>query len=206
MLHQIVDLIVTTVWDWGYTGIFIMMMVESSFIPFPSELAMVPAGYLSSTGQMSFMAAFLFGTGWALFGATINYFLGKHFGWPTIKHMIKKYGKYILLNQDHYKKSTKYFKKHGAITTLIGRFIPAVRQLISIPAGIFNMDFSKFILYTGIGAGIWNLILLTIWFIAGENKELIAKYSGSALFAILFAAVLMWVIYYHFIKKESKKA
>ena len=206
MLHTIVDLIVNTVWDWGYTGIFIMMMVESSFIPFPSELAMIPAGYLSSTGEMSFMAALLFGTAWALFGAVINYFLGMHFGGPTIKHMIKKYGKYILLNEDHYKKSNKYFKKHGAITTLIGRFIPAVRQLISLPAGIFRMDMSKFLLYTAIGAGTWNLILLTIWYIAGENKELIKQYSGSALFGILLVAVLMWVIYYHFIKKETKKA
>ena len=206
MLHTIVDLIVNTVWDWGYTGIFIMMMVESSFIPFPSELAMIPAGYLSSTGEMSFMAALLFGTAWALFGAVINYFLGMHFGGPTIKHMIKKYGKYILLNEDHYKKSNRYFKKHGAITTLIGRFIPAVRQLISLPAGIFRMDMSKFLLYTAIGAGTWNLILLTIWYIAGENKELIKQYSGSALFGILLIAVLMWVIYYHFIKKETKKA
>ena len=204
MLHTIVDLIVNTVWDWGYTGIFIMMMVESSFIPFPSELAMIPAGYLSSTGEMNFMAALLFGTGWALFGATINYFLGMHFGGPTIKHMIKKYGKYIFLNQDHYKKSNKYFKKHGAVTTLIGRFIPAVRQLISLPAGIFRMDMSKFLLYTAIGAGTWNLILLTIWYIAGENKELIKQYSGSALFGILLVAVLMWVIYYHFIKKDTK--
>ena len=183
-----------------------MMMVESSFIPFPSELAMIPAGYLSSTGEMSFMAALLFGTAWALFGAVINYFLGMHFGGPTIKHMIKKYGKYILLNEDHYKKSNRYFKKHGAITTLIGRFIPAVRQLISLPAGIFRMDMSKFLLYTAIGAGTWNLILLTIWYIAGENKELIKQYSGSALFGILLIAVLMWVIYYHFIKKETKKA
>ena len=205
MLHQIVDLIVNTVWDWGYTGIFIMMMVESSFIPFPSELAMIPAGYLSSTGEMNFFAALLFGTGWALFWAVINYFLWMHFGWPTIKHMIKKYGKYILLNEDHYKKSNKYFKKHGAITTLIGRFIPAVRQLISLPAGIFRMDMSKFLLYTALWAWTWNLILLTIWYIAGENKELIKQYSWSALFGILFAAVLMWVIYYHFIKKESKQ-
>jgi len=183
-----------------------MMMVESSFIPFPSELAMIPAGYLSSTGEMSFMAALLFGTAWALFGAVINYFLGMHFGGPTIKHMIKKYGKYILLNEDHYKKSNRYFKKHGAITTLIGRFIPAVRQLISLPAGIFRMDMSKFLLYTAIGAGTWNLILLTIWYIAGENKELIAQYSGSALFAILLFAAAIGIIYFHCIKKDTKKA
>jgi len=143
-----VTYIVDTVSSLGYIGIFIMMTIESSFIPFPSEVAMIPAGYLASQGTMNFIIAFIAGTLGALSGASINYILGKHFGAKIIKGMVHRYGKYIFVSEKHYLQSEVFFQKHGGITMFNGRFIPAVRQLISIPAGIFHMNYTKFTLYT----------------------------------------------------------
>jgi len=202
MLHQLIEKIIFLIGDLWYTGIFIMMTIESSFIPFPSEVAMIPAGYLSSTGQMNFMIAFLAGTFWAILGASINYFGWNYLWRPVVKRLIEKYGKYFLLKMDHYEKTEKYFEKHGSITTLVGRFIPAVRQLISIPAGIFQMNYFKFIFYTAIGAGSWNLILMTIWYIAGENRELISRYTGQA--TILVVVAVLIIIGWYYISQKKK--
>lgn len=147
-MHSLIDLVVAFAETMGYTGIFIMMTIESSFIPFPSEVAMLPAGYLSALGKMNIYLAFLAGTAGALLGASINYFLGMYLGEPIVKKLIHKYGKYILLKEEYYDRAEAYFEKHGAITTLVGRFITVVRQLISIPAGIFKMNFAQFLLFT----------------------------------------------------------
>lgn len=203
-MSELVDLIVNLVWDLGYIGIFLMMTIESSFIPFPSEVAMIPAWYLISLGKMTWTGAFLAWTLWALAWATINYILGYYLGWPIIKKLIHRYWKYILLKESHYLLAEKYFKKHWSITTFLGRFIPAVRQLISIPAWIFKMIFVKFIIYTFIWAWIWNLILLWIWYIAWQNKDLISQYSKETLFWVIIFVVIVAIIYYFVNKKVSK--
>ncbi len=204
-MHHIVDIIVGLVGSMGYLGIFTMMVIESSFIPFPSEVAMIPAGYLSAQWEMNILIALLAGTLGAVAGATINYYLGIHFGKKVVRKVIHKYWKYILLHEDHYVKAEEYFKSHGPITMLVGRFIPAIRQLISIPAGIFKMHYGKFVLYTAIGAGTWNLILLGIWYIAGKNDELVKKILGETflmIIVILWTIVAMYVIY---VKSQAKK-
>ena len=142
---------------------------------------MVPAGYLASIWQMNFIVALWVGTTWAIIGATINYMLAYKLWEPIIKKLIHKYWKYIFVNETHYIKSEKYFQKHWNITTFLARFIPAIRQLISLPAWAFKMNFPKFAFYTWLWAWIWNLILMSIWYIAWENKELISKYSKEAL-------------------------
>lgn len=204
MLHDLVDIIVHAVGSLGYIGIFIMMTIESSFIPFPSEVAMIPAGYLASTGEMSFIIAFMTGTLWALTWATINYILGWKLGWPIIQKLIHTYGKYILLKEDHYHQSEVYFQKHGSITTFLWRFIPAIRQLISLPAGTFRMNFSKFCFYTALWAGSWNLVLMTLGYIAWENKELIDIYSKEILAITLLVVIIIWFMYYIKHKKCQK--
>ncbi len=204
-MHSIVDIILGLVEGMWYLGIYIMMVIESSFIPFPSELAMVPAGYLVSLGRMSIYGAFIVGTLGAMTWASINYFWGKYLGKPAVEKLIKKYGKYILLSQKHYKHSERYFQSHGSITTLLGRFIPAVRQLISIPAGIFQMNYIKFLLYTTLWAGIWNMILLTIGYIAGKNDALIKKLLSETLLIVL---IILWIIvvgYVRYVKSQAKK-
>lgn len=204
MFAELASFVVEKVDQFGYVGIFAMMTIESSFIPFPSEVAMIPAGVLASEGKMSFLLAFLSGTLWALFGASINYFLGKKLGSPIIKGLISKFGKYMFLSLRHYEQAETFFQKHGSVTTFNGRFIPAVRQLISIPAWVFHMNIPKFLFFTGLWAGIWNMILLGIWYVAWENKELIAEYSHEAILGT-FGLIIIVSIAYYFIDKYSLK-
>lgn len=203
-MHELVDFIVNLVWDMWYVGIYLMMTIESSFIPFPSEVAMIPAWYLASIWKMDFTIAFIAWTMWAMTGSIINYVLWYYLWGPIIKTLVHKYGKYIFLKEDHYLQAEKYFQKHWSITTFLGRFIPAVRQLISIPAGIFKMNMFKFLLYTFIWAWTWNLILMWIWYVAWENKDLIEKYSKELLFITLAFVLVIWLGYY-FINKKKKK-
>ncbi|MCD5380884.1 DedA family protein [Candidatus Gracilibacteria bacterium] len=205
-MHQIIDMIKEFLGQIGYTEIFIMMVLESSFFPFPSEVAMIPAGYLSSTGKLSFGLALLVGTFGALVGATINYLLGYYLGGKIIKSLIHKYGKYFFITDAHYEKTEVYFQKHGVVTTFLARFITVVRQLISLPAGVFKMNFAKFFFYTGLGAGLWNLALMTIGYIAGENSELIAKHSKSLLIGGVLLILLLGTLYFYYQKyKDNKK-
>jgi len=204
-MYHIVDLVLGIIWEVGYVGIFIMMTIESSFIPFPSEVAMIPAGYLSALWEMNILIAFLAGTLWALLGASINYYLGMRYGAVVIRKMIHTYGKYILLKESHYMKSEEYFASHGAITTLAGRFIPGVRQLISIPAGIFRMNFGLFIFLTFIGAGTWNAILLGIGYVAGKNDELVKKLLSEAFLIIIIILWAVIMIYIAYVKSQVKK-
>jgi len=182
-----------------------MMVIESSFIPFPSEVAMLPAWYLSALWEMNIFIAFAVWTLWALCWATINYYLWMKYGSRVVTSMIHKYGKYILLRESHYLKAENYFQTHGPITMLVWRFIPAVRQLISIPAGIFRMKYSTFALLTVIWAGTWNAILLTIWYIAWKNDELIKKLLSEAFLLIIIILGTIVSCYVIYVKSQSKK-
>ncbi len=208
-MHEILatatNYILNIVWDMWYIWIFVMMVIESSFFPFPSEIAMIPAWFLASVWKMNFSIALISWTLWAIVWASINYFLWKNLWWPIIKKLIKNYWKYIFISEEHYNKSEIYFQKHWWITTFLARFIPAVRQLISIPAWIFKMNFIKFTLYTWTWAFFWNLILMIIWYIAWENKDLIKEYSYYALLWILLIAIIIWSIYYFKNKTKSKQ-
>lgn len=202
-MQSFIDAVLTLFGQMGYLGIFIMMTIESSFIPFPSEVAMIPAGALIQRGEMSFLLAFLAGTLWAYTGATINYILGYYLGWPLTKKFLTRYGKYVFLNMSHYEQAEKYFQKNGAITTLIGRFIPAVRQLISIPAGVFRMNFFTFSIFTIIGAGLWNLILIAVGYFASDKQEIILLYLKEVILGLLALGLLY--LGYKWYKKSRKK-
>ncbi|MBP9779402.1 DedA family protein [Candidatus Gracilibacteria bacterium] len=202
MLHQFAESVLALFSDMGYIGIFIMMTIESSFIPFPSEVAMIPAGALVERGEMVFLFALLAGTSGAWLGATINYILGRFLGGPVIKLLIHKYGKYILLNESHYIQAEAFFEKKGAITTFVGRFIPAVRQLISIPAGVFRMNYMIFSFWTILGAGIWNIILLSIGYYASDKQEIILTYFKEIVFALLILGGI-FLVYKSWRKKRN---
>ena len=204
-MHEIINTIVNIADQLWYVWIYIMMVLESSFFPFPSEVAMIPAWYLSSTWQMNFSIALLVWTFWALTWATINYILGFYLWDKVIHKLIKKYWKYFLITTKHYDLTENYFQKHGSITTFLARFITIVRQLISIPAWVFKMNFSKFFFYTWLWAWIWNLALMTIWYIAWENKELIKEYSFQILvWTIIFVILAANIYYYLHIRKNAK--
>lgn len=207
MLQTIIDFIVWIVWNLWYVWIFIMMTLESSFFPFPSEVAMIPAWYLINTWEMSFLWVFIMWTAWALLGSSINYILWYYLWEKVIKSLIVKYWKYLFVSLEHYEKAEKYFKKHWTITTFVWRLITVIRQYISLPAWVFKMDFLKFIIYTFLWAGLWNLILIGIWYVAGENKELIAEYSKEVtIWLVIFIIVVIWIyISRNNRKKEDKK-
>lgn len=194
-MHEFVTIVTELANNLWYWGIFIMMVIESSFIPFPSEVAMIPAWFLASIWEMNFLLAFAAWTAWALIWATINYYIAFKL-WDKVLHrVIRKYWKYVFLTENHYMQAEDYFNNHGSITVFLARFIPAVRQIISLPAWAFEMNFAKFFFYTWLGAGIWNLILMSIWYVAWENKELIKEYLNEVMIWWVIFIIVVWSIY-----------
>ncbi|MCD8352091.1 MAG: DedA family protein [Planctomycetaceae bacterium] len=180
-----------TVMVLGYPGIVFLMAVESSLVPFPSELVMPPAGYLIHEGQMTWVAVIACGVGGSLAGALFNYFLARWLGRP----FLERYGKYFFLKPEHLERTERYFAQHGEITTFIGRLIPVIRQLISLPAGLCRMPLGKFCLYTGLGAGLWVTVLTVIGWLVGRNQDLLHQYMQSATMWVLALAVGVVVVY-----------
>jgi membrane protein DedA with SNARE-associated domain len=201
LFQSIVNFLIELINSLGYLGIFIGMSIESSFFPFPSEVILIPAGVLVSEGKMSFLLVFLAGVLGSIIGAWINYFLAFYLGRGAINKLTDKYGKFIFIDKTSIEKSEKYFEKHGEITTFIGRLIPGIRQLISIPAGFSKMNFTKFTLYTALGAGIWSLILIFLGYWFGENQELI--YNNIKLFLVLFSILVIGI--YILVKKKKRR-
>ena len=140
MLRELAQTLVDLIFDWGYLGIFILMAIESSFIPFPSEIVLIPAGYLASEGNMNFGIIMASALGGSMTGALTNYYFALILG----RKILHKYGKYFFIKESTLEKMDNYFDKHGAISTFIGRLIPGIRQLISIPAGLARMNLIKF--------------------------------------------------------------
>lgn len=199
MIKEIAQTIVDLIFDWGYVGIFSLMAIESSFIPFPSEIVLIPAGYLASKGDMNFGLVMLAGLGGSMLGAFINYYLAYFLG----RKILSRYGKYFFISQNSLVKMDNYFEKHGAISTFIGRLIPGIRQLISIPAGLSHMNLVTFSTYTALGAGIWALILVSLGYFIGENQELIDTYLKQITMIVLGLLILLglWYTYYNKNKK-----
>ena len=197
MLHEIVDFIVNTVDSLGYVGIFIMMFLESSFFPFPSEVAMIPAGLLAAQGKMSLILAIMIGIAGSLSGALFNYFLAVKFG----RGFLVKYGKYFFISEETIAKTEKFFKDHGAISTFTGRLIPAVRQYISFPAGLARMDLKIFSFYTTLGAGTWVTILALIGYFVGANEALAKEYTKEITIGVLVSLALL-VFWY--VRRQKK--
>lgn len=169
----------------NYWTITILMAIESSFIPFPSEVVVPPAAYKAAGGSdMNVFLVVFFATLGANIGALFNYSLAYFVGRPIVyKFANSRFGHMCLIDEDKVKNAERYFEKHGALSTFIGRLIPAVRQLISIPAGLSKMKLSTFLLYTTLGAGIWNTILAAIGYylqsVVPEDQllETVSKYS-----------------------------
>ena len=201
MLGEIVNFIVDTVSALGYGGIFIMMFLESSFFPFPSEVVMVPAGYLAYKGEMNIYIAILAGVAGSLAGALFNYYLAIKLG----RKFLIKYGKYFFIKEETITKMEEFFKKHGHISTFSGRLIPAVRQYISFPAGLARMNLFIFSLYTSLGAAIWVVILTLLGYYLGDNEALIKEYLRYIIVAILFGLLLLGFWYYKRYKKSLNK-
>lgn len=203
---------------WGFLLILLFMAVESSFIPFPSEVVMIPAGFLAARGELTLgspmgdaAVAVLAGVGGSLVGAFVNYYLFSWLGTP----FLEKYGKYFLLPKAKLERAEEVFRKYGAGATFVCRLLPAIRQLISIPAGISRMPIKSFSLWTGLGAGIWVTILTGIGFYLGKSTAAMSYadlvHQGKAmvkhdLIYIIPACLVVFVVYVLVSNKIMKKS
>ncbi len=199
MLTTVINFIVETVSSLGYAGIFIMMFLESSFFPFPSEVVMIPAGYLAYKGEMNMYLVILFGILGSLAGALFNYYFAIKLG----RTFLMKYGKYVLISEETILKMEDFFKKHGHISTFSGRLIPVVRQYISLPAGLARMNLFVFSLYTSLGAGIWVAILAVLGYYLGGNEALIKEYLHTIIVVILILLAILGFWYYKRVKNKK---
>ncbi len=201
----------------NYTTITALMTIESSFIPFPSEIVIPPAAYvaedpdsslhLTDSYPLNVLLIVLFGTIGAMLGAIINYLLAMWLGRPIIYAFAdSKLGHLCLLSAEKVKKAEDYFNEHGKVSTFIGRLIPGIRQLISIPAGLCKMHFGWFLFYTFLGAGIWNVVLALLGYITRGQKELIDAYSHELSIAImaLFGLAIVYMLLKAIIKRRKK--
>jgi len=191
MIHEIAQTIVQYIGDMGYWGIFLLMFLESTFFPFPSEVIMIPAGYLAYQGEMNVSLVVFIGILGSLLGALFNYYLAMHFG----RKFILKYGKYFFIKEETLDKLETFFTKHGELSTFNGRLIPGIRQLISLPAGLAKMNIAKFSLYSVLGAGIWVVVLVSLGYILGSNEALISEYLHTATIIALISVAFITVFY-----------
>jgi membrane protein DedA with SNARE-associated domain len=197
--------------DWymanlNYFTVGLLMAIESSFIPFPSEAIIPFAAWKAAQGELNIFLVILSGTIGALIGALFNYYFALYLGRPLVYRFANsKMGRLLLLSQAKVENAEKYFVQHGKISTFIGRLVPAVRQLISLPAGLARMNIRDFVFYTFLGAGIWNIILAVIGYYLYEIRDQIYPYLTEILIVIgvLFAGYL---IYQAWRKKKSKES
>ncbi len=200
-MHTFLNWLVDTIGTMGYVGIIVLMFIESTFIPLPSELVIPPAGYLISQNQMSWLGVIASGTVGSVLGALFNYAIAIYFGRP----FILKYGKYFGVSQKHFMKGEDFFIKHGNISTFIGRLILGVRHYISFPAGLAKMGIGKFCFYTALGAGIWVWILAYIGYFVGNNKERIMEVSRQWTIYIILACICLVTIYIYWHKRKKRQ-
>ena len=199
--------------DWyndnlNYGTITLLMAIESSFIPFPSELVVPPAAYkaLQPGSGLNIALIVFFATVGALIGAYVNYFLAKILGRPIIyKFADSRLGHFLLLDVQKVEKAEDYFREHGAISTFVGRLITVIRQLISIPAGLAKMKLAPFTLYTFLGAAIWNCVLALLGYFAHGQKDIIEKYNSELAIALLgFGALFIGYMVWNAVKPKKK--
>lgn len=186
-----------------YFGIFFLMIIESSFIPFPSEVVIPPAAYLAYKGKLSLIGVILSGTLGSLVGALFNYYLALKLGRPAFQHLVKKYGKFLFLTEYSLQKVDLFWNRHGSFSTFIGRLIPGVRQIISLPAGFAKMGLLLFCVYTTSGAFIWISFLAFCGYFFGKNETLLKEYLKEGSYTITFLVFLM-IILYLFLKTDLK--
>jgi membrane protein DedA with SNARE-associated domain len=179
----------------NYWTIFLLMAIESSFIPFPSEIVVPFAAWKAAEGTLSFAGVMLASTSGAMTGAIFNYYFALWLGRPLLYRLADtRWAHFLLIDRTNIEKAESYFVKHGKSSTFIGRLVPAVRQLISLPAGLARMKVGTFLFYTFLGAGIWNLILSLIGYFAYDMKDYILPYLDWVMYAV-GALFVIWLAF-----------
>jgi membrane protein DedA with SNARE-associated domain len=211
VLEAVVTWLTDTIFRLGYPGITLLMAIESSFFPFPSEVVLPPAGYLAAQGRMNVWLALGAGLSGSLIGAFINYYLAVFLGRP----LLHKYHRFLLMREASLDRAEQFFRRHGEISTFVGRLIPVIRQLISLPAGVARMRLDRFALYTSLGAGIWCAVLTFIGWEVGRHAEVVPgldaligdpdvqRYSSIAALALVPLIVVVVGVYIYRQRKRS---
>lgn len=190
----------------NYGTIVLLMSIESSFIPFPSEIVVPPAGYKAAQGSLNVLGVFFAATAGALIGAIFNYYFAYFLGRKMLYRLADgRIAHFLLIDGQTLEKAEQYFIKYGRSSTFIGRLIPAIRQLISLPAGFAKMNFKPFLIFTTLGAGLWNIILILLGYFLYTQKELLKKYyTDISIFFLVCGAVFFGYMLYKGLKKEKK--
>ncbi len=198
MLITFFDFFLGITQDLGYIGVGILMAIESSFIPMPSEIIIPPAAYLASLGKMNIYIIVLAGVIGSIVGAIFNYVIAYYLGRPLIYKLSQhRFAKFFLINEEKVLRAEKYFLNNSSSATFLGRLIPVIRQLISLPAGFCKMSFKKFIFYTALGSLIWVSILAGLGYFIGANKDLLMNYYKEISYTLLILGIIWisWKIY-----------
>lgn len=187
----------------GYGGVFVLMVLESMVFPVPSEAVMPFAGFLVAQGTFGFVPVLLIATAGSIVGSVLSYWIGRYLG----RAFVDRFGKYLLLNHHHLDLTDQFFARNGEKTVFLSRFIPVVRHLISIPAGVGEMNMKKFLLYTAIGAGLWNAFLLYLGMQLGERWTVIKQYGHKVdlVVVVVLAIAIVW-LGIRFVQQTKKKA
>jgi membrane protein DedA with SNARE-associated domain len=189
---EIFKLILTFVQTFGYTGIFIMTFIESTFIPIPSDFTLIPAGILIARGELHLTPVLIFSLTGTLLGSFVNYFIAYYFG----RKLFINYGKYFFLKPGQLLSLELFFNKYGAISTFFGRMLPGIKHFISFPAGLARMNLKLFTLYTLLGSFIWIAFLLYLGHVINANEELISIYIRRFNIAIIFIVIFISILIY----------
>jgi membrane protein DedA with SNARE-associated domain len=198
VIEQIIFLVIGFISQMGYLGVFILMTLESALIPIPSEAIMPFSGFLVAQGRFNLVAVVVVGAFGNLFGSWLAYWLGYTKGEKYIRKLVVKYGKFILLTEEEFDSSLKVFNKYGQWVAGISRMLPAIRTVISLPAGIAKLDFWKFSALTFFGSLIWSFILAYIGLILGKNWEAIRPYFRKFdIVIVIIAIILVGAYLYH---------
>ena len=200
--EQAIQWLVALVEHLGIGGIFIMTFLESTFAPIPSEITMIPAGYLVQQGQMSLPAVFIASVLGTVGGAYFNFLIARRYG----RKLFLRYGKYFLMTPEKLEKLELFFASHGSISMFTGRLIPGIRHYISFPAGLAKMDTKKFLTYTALGGALWMSVLLAVGYYIGKNQELAMQYMPRIKLGILVVIVVLVVGYLIRHKVKARKA
>lgn len=202
-ISSAIEFLIRTIGALGYFGVFVLMAFESSVIPVPSEAVLIPAGVLVARGEQSAFVLFVVATLGSIIGSIICYYLARTLGRRAFTHLVHRYGAFLFLREESLLKTERYFASHGEITIFIGRLLPVIRHLISLPAGFARMNMSKFVMYTALGAGIWNIVLIYLGYVYGQNVESIQSNLGMiTLWLLLFVGILVLT---YFIWNRLKK-
>lgn len=190
-MQDFIDFFLELAKEWGYVGIVFLMTIESSFVPFPSEVVMIPAGYLAYKGDLNAFVCVFCGVLGSVLGALINYFICFFWG----RNFVLKFGKFVGINEVKFAKFEAFFNKHGEFSTFTCRLLPGIRQYISMPAGLTRMNLVRFVLFTALGSFLWVSILVALGYFVGDNEELIKQYLHEILIIIVLFIIISSLIY-----------